>query len=493
MNYNMTRYILGQLALILAVCLLIPFAIALFGNETNTPLAFGSIITGLCAFGLPNALIKPKNRELRPRCGITVVALSWLGLSLVGALPFFISGYVPDYVDALFETVSGLTTTGSSILTNIEALPSSLLLWRSFTHWIGGMGVLVLAIAILPKNDPATVHLMKAEVPGPQFGKLVSKLRFTARILYGIYIIITILEIIALLLCGMNLFDAVIHSFGTAGTGGFSNKNSSVAYFDSIAIDIVITVFMIIFSINFNLFYFALIGNVKEAIKSEELKVLIGIFLVSTILITISLTASNVYNLWNSFRYSAFQVSSIVSTTGYSTADWSTWPVFCQTILFILMFIGGSAGSTAGGLKVYRVVILSKLGFNAIKKTFSPRSYLSAKMDGKTVDENLLSSITGYFITYMLVFLGSFLLLSAVSGDVIDGVLTNFSAVTTCLNNVGPGLGPLIGPAGNFSTFNTASKIILILDMLLGRLEIFPILILFTPIAWKKMKTEKSN
>ncbi len=493
MNYNMTRYVLGQLALILAVCLLFPFCIALVGNETDTPLAFGCIIIGLCALGIPNAILKPKNRELRPRAGITIVALSWLGLSLIGALPFFVSGYIPDFIDALFETVSGLTTTGSSILTNIEALPQSLLLWRSFTHWIGGMGVLVLAIAILPKNDPATVHIMKAEVPGPQFGKLVSKLRFTARILYGIYVAITILEIIALLLCGMNLFDAVIHSFGTAGTGGFSNKNGSVAYFDSVAIDIVITVFMIIFSINFNLFYFALIGNVKDVVKSEELKVLVGIFLASTILITVSLTANNVYNLWNSLRYSAFQVSSIVSTTGFSTADWSTWPVFCQAILLILMFIGGSAGSTAGGLKIYRVVILSKLGFNAIKKTFSPRSYLSAKMDGKAVDDSLLSSITGYFMTYLLTFFVSFILLSAVSGDMVGGILTNFSAVTTCLNNVGPGLGSLIGPAGNFSTYNTASKIILILDMLLGRLEIFPILILFTPVAWKKMKTEKLN
>ena len=490
MNYNMARYVLGQLALILATCLLLPFVIALVNMESGTPIAFGSVILGLIAVGVPNAIIKPKNRQLRPRCGIAIVALSWLGISIIGALPFFISGYIPDFIDALFETVSGLTTTGSSILTNIEALPNSLLLWRSFTHWIGGMGVLVLAIALLPKNDPATVHLMKAEVPGPQFGKLVSKLRFTARILYSIYIVLTLLNIIALLLCGMNLFDSVIHALGTAGTGGFSNKNLSVAHFDSVAVDIVLTVFMMIFSINFNLFYFVLIGNIKDAIKSEELRVLLTIFLVSIIAITISLVINNVYTIWDSLRYGAFQVSAVISTTGYATADWSTWPTFCQAILFILMFIGGSAGSTAGGLKVYRVIILSKLGFNAIKKTFSPRSYLTARMDGKAVDENLVKSITGYFMTYVLTFLCSFLLLSLASGEIEGGLLTNLSAVTTCFNNVGPGLGSLIGPSGNFASYNPISKIILIMDMLLGRLEIFPMLILFTPLAWKKMKTD---
>lgn len=491
MNYNMTRYVLGQITLILAVCLLPPFVLALIGQE-STLIAFGSIIIGLLLIGIPNALIKPKNREIRPRCGIIIVALSWICISLIGALPFFVSGYIPNFVDALFETVSGFTTTGSTILTNIDILPKSLLFWRSFTHWLGGMGVLVLAIAVLPKDDPATVHLMKAEVPGPQFGKLVSKLRFTARILYGIYIALTLLEIIALLFCGMNLFDSLIHAFGTAGTGGFSNKNTSVAYYDSLAIDIVITVFMLIFSINFNLFYFALIGNVKEAIRSEELRVLVGIFLFSTITITISLTINNIYSLWESMRYSSFQVASIISTTGYATADWSTWPMFCQALLFILMFFGGSAGSTAGGLKVYRVIILSKLGFNTVKKTFSPRSYLTAKMDGKAIDENLVQSIIGYFMTYILTFIVSFITLSIVSGPIDGDVLTNLTAVTTCFNNVGPGLGSLIGPAGNFSTYNSISKVILILDMLLGRLEIFPLLILFAPSAWKKMKTENN-
>jgi trk system potassium uptake protein TrkH len=247
---------------------------------------------------------------------------------------------------------------------------------------------------------------------------------------------------------------------------------------------------MIIFSINFNLFYFALIGNIKDAIKSEELRALLTIFLVSSILITISLAINNVYSIWDSLRYGTFQVSSIISTTGYSTADWSTWPSFCQAILFILMFIGGSAGSTAGGLKIYRVVIISKLGFNAIKKTFSPRSYLTARMDGKAVDENLIKSITGYFMTYVLACLCSFLLLSLVSGEMEGGVITNLSAVTTCFNNVGPGLGSLIGPVGNFASYNPLSKLVLILSMLLGRLEIFPMLILFTPLAWKKMSTD---
>ncbi len=492
MNYGMTRYILGRLGLIVAVCLLIPFVLTFTMSESGTSLAFGIVIGGLALLGIPNEIFKPKNRDIKPRCGIVIVALSWLFISIVGALPFCLSGYIPSFVDSIFETVSGLTTTGSTILTDVEALPDSLLLWRSFTHWIGGMGVLVLAIAILPKSDPATVHLMKAEVPGPQFGKLVSKLSFTARILYGIYVALTAVMVIALLLCGMDLFDSLIHAFGTAGTGGFSNKNASVAYFDSVAVDIVITVFMIIFSINFNLFYLVLIGNVKQAVKSEELKVFLGIFAFSTIAITLSLTFSGIYDIWNSLRHGAFQVSSIMSTSGFATADWSKWPELCQTILFILMFIGGSAGSTAGGLKLYRVIILSKLGFNAIRKTFSPRSYLSAKMDGKSIDENLTQSIIGYFMTYVLAFIASFILLSAISGSIDGGVLTNLSAVTTCFNNVGPGLGSLIGPVGNFSTYNDASKILLSLDMLLGRLEIFPMLILFAPSAWKKMKTDSN-
>ncbi len=492
MNYSMSRYLLSQLALILACCLLIPFVMALGYQEQNTALAFGLVIAGLIVLGVLGSIFKPKNREIKPRCGIMLVALSWIGISLVGALPFTISGYVPNYIDALFETVSGLTTTGSTILTNVETLPKSLLFWRSFTHWIGGMGVLVLAIAVLPKNDPATVHLMKAEVPGPQFGKLVSKLRFTARILYGIYVALTLIEVISLLLCGMDLFDSFIHAFGTAGTGGFSNKNASIAHYNSVAVDIVITFFMLVFSINFNLFYFILIGNVKEFIKSEELRVLISIFLISTVLITLSLTINNVYDIWNSLRYGSFQVVSIISTTGFSTADFTAWPAFCQSLLFILMFVGGSAGSTAGGLKIYRVVILSKLGFNAIKKTFSPRSYLTAKMDGKTVDEGLLQSITGYFMTYVLAFIASFVLLSLFSGQSSD-MVTDLTAVATSFNNVGPGLGNIIGPLGNFSSYNSISKIILIINMLLGRLEIFPMLILFSPMAWKKMKTDKTQ
>ncbi len=490
MNYSMSRYLLGQIAIIIAVFLLIPFGMTFLYEEQNTSLAFGAVIAGLLVLGVPSSLFKPKNREIKPRCGIVLVALSWIGLSLVSALPFTLSGYIPSYVDALFETVSGYTTTGSTILTNIEILPKSLLFWRSFTHWIGGMGVLVLVIAILPKNDPATVHLMKAEVPGPQFGKLVSKLRFTARILYGIYVALTLVEVIALLLCGMNLFDAFIHSFGTAGTGGFSNKNASIGHYDSLAVDIVITIFLVIFSVNFNIFYFALIGNFKSILKSDELRALIGIFLFSTVAITISLTINNVYNLWESMRYGSFQVASIMSTTGFATADFASWPAFCQALLFILMFIGGSAGSTAGGLKIYRVVFMSKLGFNSIKKTFSPRSYLSARMDGKAVDDSLIQNITGYFITYLFTFVISFLLLSFVSGTGTD-FLTDISAVAACFNNVGPGLGGIIGPTGNFASYNVASKFILILNMLLGRLEIFPILILFSPSAWKKMKTEK--
>ena len=490
MNYGMLRYMLSQIALIIAVTMLPPFIIALALGEADILLAFGAVILGLAVVSVPNILVKPRDRNLNARAGFIMVALAWIGISLVGSLPFIISGRIPNMVDAIFETVSGFTTTGATILsgTQIEGMEKSLLFWRSFTHWIGGMGVLVLAVALIPKENTSAVHLMKAEVPGPTFGKLVSKLRFTARILYGIYAVLTIVEAGALMIAGMNVFDAFIHAFGTAGTGGFSNYGASIAHFNSPTITIIITVFMLLFSVNFNLFYFVLIGQVKSAIKSEELRAMLTIFLGATIIITLSLFFNGVYSTFGeSLMHGAFQVSSILSTTGFTTTIFESWPVLCQIVLLILMFIGGSAGSTAGGLKVYRTLVLGKYGFKIFRKTVSPRRYIAVRMDGKALDNNLVHGIIGHALLYFIIFIVSSLLLSVFSGAKLDGLITDISAVSACLNNVGPGLGA-VGAGGNYAIYNTFSKILLSLDMLIGRLEIFPMILLFNPHAWKRAK-----
>ena len=490
MNYGMLRYMLSQIALIIAVTMVLPFIIALASGETGTPISFGVVIAGLLALSVPNVMIKPRDRNLNARSGFLIVALAWIGVSLIGALPFVISGRIPNVIDAIFETVSGFTTTGSTILSGvqIESMERSLLLWRSFTHWIGGMGVLVLAVALIPKGDSSIVHLMKAEVPGPTFGKLVSKLRFTARILYGIYAALTLIEVGALMIAGMNVFDAFIHAFGTAGTGGFSNYGSSIAYFNSPAITIIITVFMLIFSINFNLFYFVLIGQVKSAIKSEELRALLTIFLGATLIVTLSLFFNGIYSTFSeSLMHGAFQVTSILSTTGYTTALFETWPTLCQAILLILMFIGGSGGSTAGGLKVYRAVVLGKYGIKIFRKTVNPRRYMAVRMDGKALDNNLVHGIVGYSLILFMIYFISVLLLSAFGGFATNNSITDISAVAACINNVGPGLGA-VGAGGNYGGYNAFGKIVLSLDMLIGRLEIFPMLLLFSPKAWKRVK-----
>lgn len=490
MNYGMLRYTLSQIALILAIMLLPPLIIALSLGEADTPFAFGVVIVGLLVISIPNIIVKPKNRTLNARSGFIMVALAWIGISIIGSLPFFISGRIPNFVDALFETVSGFTTTGASILsgTQIETMEKSLLFWRTFTHWLGGMGVLVLAVALIPKGNGSIVHLMKAEVPGPTFGKLVSKLRFTARILYGIYTVLTIILAIAYLIAGMDVFDAITHAFSTAGTGGFSNYSNSIAHFDSAAINIISTIGMLVFATNFNLFYFILIGQLKSAIKSEELRSMLTVFLGATIVITLSLFFNGVYStIAESLMHGAFQVSSIMSTTGFSTAIFESWPVLCQIVLLILMFIGGSAGSTAGGLKMYRAVVLGKYGFKIFRKTVSPRRYMAVRMDGKALDNTLVHGIVGYSLIFFMIYIISVVLLTVFSGFSQDGLITDMSAVAACINNVGPGLGS-VGAGGNYANYNEFCKILLSLDMLVGRLEIFPMLLLFKPTAWKRAK-----
>ena len=485
MNYKLTLNVLGIISLTVAGLMAIPFILALAYSEVATPLAFGITILALLVVGIPATLIKAKDKKLSARGGFLIVSLGWIYISLMGAIPFCISKAIPNYIDAVFETISGFTTTGASILTEIEALPKSILFWRSFTHWIGGMGVLLFIIAVLPKGDPTIVHLIKAESPGPQFGKLVSKLRFSAQITYGIYIVLTLIEVIALACCGCSAYDSFVHTFATAGTGGFSSYNASIAGLNSLAAEVVITIFMMIFSINFNLFYLLIIGHFKNVIKSEELRTLFGVFIVSAFAIGISLTVTKtVGNFGEALRLASFQSASIMSTTGFSTADYTAWPAFCQVILFVLMFIGGSGGSTAGGLKVSRIIISFKSGLRRLKTSISPKSFSPVKLDGKPITDELTNSVNNYVCMFFIIVGVSTLLVSLTSPSDF-GLLENLSAVATCINNVGPGFGK-IGPTGNFSSFSILSKLVLCFDMLIGRLEIIPLLLVFYPKSWIK-------
>lgn len=484
MNYKMTSYILGHIAVLEAVLLCIPFVLSIIYGE-DTLLGFGIAILALVLIGVPFSLKKPEKRDFRAREGFVIVALSWILLSLFGSLPFFISGYIPNFIDSLFETISGFTTTGGTILSDIQSLPKSLLFWRSLTQWVGGMGVLVFIIAIIPKSDAKIIHLFRAESPGPQVGELVSKLKFTARILYGIYIGLTLSQVIFLLFGGMSLFDSFVHALGTAGTGGFSSMNGSISAYNNAYIDIVITVYMFLFAISFNIYYLILIGSIKQALKSEELRTFVGIIFISSLIITISLAVNRVYStLGETIRHSIFHTVSMASTTAYTTADYNSWPLLAQTVLFLLMFIGACAGSTGGGLKVSRAIILIKTGLNEIRKTVSPRSVLNIKFDGKTLDPAVSNGVLAYFSIYMFIFAISVLLISISS---IGGLnfITNISAVNSSINNIGSGFGN-IGHTGNYAFYNAFCKMVLAFDMLVGRLEILPMLLIFNPRVWKK-------
>nr|WP_283245887.1 TrkH family potassium uptake protein [Ligaoa zhengdingensis] len=472
--------ILGRIMHVVAALLLLPLAVALLYRE-DTILAFLLPIGVLMLLGTLLSRLEPRhNRTYYARDGFITVALAWILISLFGALPFWLSGEIPSFVDSFFETVSGFTTTGASILTDVEALSHGMLFWRSFTHWVGGMGVLVFVLAVMPKSEGNSMHLMRAEVPGPTVGKLVSQIRLTARILYGIYIAMTALEVLLLCLGGMPVFDSLVNAFGTAGTGGFAIKNASIGFYNSAYVDGVITVFMILFGINFNVFYFLIAGSFLRALRSEELHWYLGIIAVSIAAITLNI--GHLYdNLLQAFRYASFQVASIITTTGFATADYTAWPEFSQGILLLLMFFGACAGSTGGGLKTARLVIMVKSGLAQIRHLFQPRSVVAVKFEGKRVEESSLNSIHTFFIVYMMLFSGSVLLLSL---DHFD-FATTFSAVAACINNIGPGIG-LVGPTGNYSIFSDAGKLLLSFNMLAGRLEIFPILMLFLPPVWKR-------
>ena len=482
MNRRLVINLLGAILLIEAAAMLPAFLIALgYGDGDASALAKSMAL--LLAVGLPMRLLaRPEKHDLRAREGFLCVALAWVLLSAFGALPFVFSGVIPNYINACFEAVSGFTTTGATKLTSFEGLPRGVMFWRSFTHWIGGMGVLVLTLALLPQMSGRTSHLVRAESPGPTLSKIVPKMGDTAKILYIMYFVLTMAEFAALMLCGMNAYDAAIHAMGTAGTGGFSNYGASVGAFDSGAVDAVITAFMLLFGINFALFYRLLTGGWRDVVHCEELRWYLCIFAVSTAFVTCQLLPSCGGSALTSLRYASFQVASIMSTTGFATADFNLWPVATRMLILVLMFIGSCAGSTAGGMKVCRIGMLVKQGLRDVRHVFQPRKITVVRFEGKGVDEMILKQIAVFAFVYVaLVLLGGFL----VSLEGLYDVETNLTAALTCVSNVGPGLGS-VGPVENFAGYGPFATIILSLLMLAGRLELFPILALLHPAMWKK-------
>ena len=485
LNWRIIGSIIGY-ALIAEACLLIlPLVIDLLYGEG---VWYAYLITILCCFACGGVLAALKSKHSYfAKEGMIAVGLTWIIVSLFGGIPFFITKEIPSFIDCFFETVSGFTTTGSSILTDVEALSHASLLWRSFTHWIGGMGILVFLLAIVPRSNDRMMHVMRAEAPGPVIGKLLPRLRESAAILYKIYLVLTFVMIVCLLLGGMPLFDSLCTAFGTAGTGGFAIKNNSIAFYDSVYLEMIISLFMLLFGINFNIFYFILIKNVRTALRSEELRMYLLIVVCSILMIAWNIRPLVDGSLLQALRYAIFQVASIISTTGFSTTDFNYWPMFSKLILLLLMIIGACAGSTAGGLKISRLVILLKRTRLDLQRLVHPQKVDVITMDGKVVDKSLVSQICSYFFCYMLLLA---LILLIVSLDNFD-LESTIGACFTCLGNVEPGLG-VAGPLGNFSMFSDLSKLVLSFAMLIGRLEIYPILI-FIVAFLQQAKHRKTN
>ncbi|MCR4955055.1 MAG: TrkH family potassium uptake protein [Lachnospiraceae bacterium] len=479
MNSRMIQFILGKILIVEGTLLLLPFLVSLLYKEPQGTYYVG-IATICFLLGGLISLKRPANTCFYLKEGCIATSLSWIFMSIFGALPFYVTGEIPSFTDALFETISGFTTTGASILSNVEALSHTALFWRSFTHWIGGMGVLVFLLAIMPLSGGSHINLMRAESPGPSVGKLVPKVRQTARILYLIYIGLTLLEIVLLLFGKIPLFDALTTSFGTAGTGGFGIWNSSIGNY-SAYIQWVVTIFMMLFGVNFNFFYFVLFRQYAKAFSMEEVRYYFLVIL-SAIIIILPDVRQITGNFPDALRHTAFQVASIITTTGFSTMDFDTWSQTSRTVLVLLMFIGACAGSTGGGIKVSRFIMLVKSMKRELMSYIHPKSVMKIKMDGKPVEHGIARSVNVYFISFVMIFVISVLLLSLEGND----LTTNFTAVAATINNIGPGL-ELVGPTRNFGFFHMFSKYVLMFDMLAGRLELFPLLILFYPTLWKEM------
>lgn len=472
MNLKVIVNLLGRAAILLALLFLFPIAVALIYGEMSTVWAFGTtaLASGVAGF-LLTAASRTQDKVIYAKEGFTIVSLVWLLMAAVGAVPFVITGEIPNYIDAFFETVSGFTTTGASILTDVEALSHGSLFWRSFTHWLGGMGVLVFIMAVVPNISDRSIHIMRAEMPGPIVGKLVPRIKDTAKILYLIYIGMTLTETV-LLLCGeMNLFESLVHALGTAGTGGFGIKATSLGGYSAYS-QWVITAFMLLFGVNFNLYYLIFAKKIRTALQSREMRCYFIVVLVVIAIVTFNIR-SMYETLGETVRVSSFQVASIVTTTGYSTVDFNAWPTLSKALLVLLMFAGGCAGSTAGGLKFSRVMLLFKLIGREFKKALHPNVVKTVKWEGKSIDEGTLSSVSNYFALYMICLLTTFLLISI---EPQFGFETNMTAAISCFNNIGPGL-DVVGPAGSYAAYNGFSKLVLSFAMLAGRLEIYPLLL----------------
>ena len=477
MNTSMIRYILGQVLRIEGLLMLLPCIVAVIYQEKEGFVILG--VAALCFFlGTAATIRKPKSQIFYLKEGCVATALSWIVMSVFGCLPFYLSGEIPSFVDAMFETISGFTTTGSSILTDVEAMSRSVNFWRCFTHWIGGMGVLVFLLAVIPLSGGSHINLMRAESPGPSVGKLVPKIKYTARILYIIYVGMTLVQIVLLLIGHMPLCDALTITFGTAGTGGFAIKGDSIAGYSSY-LQWVITIFMILFGVNFNAYYLILFRKFKKAAAMEEVRYYFLVIIAATAFITWSLCRTAM-GFAEALKHAAFQVASIITTTGFATTDFNYWSKSCQTVLVILMFIGACAGSTCGGIKVSRFVLLIKTVKKELTSYIHPKSIKKIQVDGKPMEHEVVRSTNVYFITFMILFVVSVFLVSLEGQDLV----TTFTAVATAINNVGPGLAK-VGPMENFAHLTDLTKVVLMFDMLAGRLELFPLLILFHPSLWK--------
>ena len=478
MNYPLISQILGRVLAIEGALMVIPLIVSLIYHESILPFVYTILI--IIAISAVLLRFRPSSRDLYALEGFVVVALAWIVMSAVGALPFMFSGEITNFIDAFFETVSGFTTTGATIVNDVEAMGRGTMFWRCFTNWIGGMGVLVFLMFVLPLSQEHSMHILRAEMPGPSIGKLVPKVQSTSKILYLMYTVMTGIIVVLLMLGGMDLYDALVHAFSTAGTGGFSNYANSVAHFDSAYIDYVIGIGLLFFGVNFNLYFFLIIGKFKEVIKNEELRWYLLIVLVSSVVI--AFTIVNDYGTFaNAFRYAFFQVSSIITTAGHITADYDAWPMFAQCIIFLLMFTGASAGGTNGGVKISRLLIAFKTLKNDVVKQISPREINTVKVNGEVVSKKTQNTTMVFIVLYVFtIILGTMI----VAIDNFDFTST-FTAVLSCMGNIGPGSG-ICGPTGNFTAFSDLSTLVLAICMLIGRLEIFPMLILFMPKSWKK-------